>query len=244
MLRRATKLIGSDIVSPDGVVGTVYDLLFDEGDWAFRYLVVDIGKWLKGRRLLLSIDEVEEVDEDQREVRVPLGKSEIAHCPGAASKNTASEEAKALIGRYWMWTPASVEHLPQEVSLVLDFEATDGEKEEAEGNVRSRLRSVRETEGYHIAATDGDIGHLKDLLVDDDTWQIRYLAINAGSWLFQRNVLVPSATLESIHWADRRVHLSVLRDAVRHSPEYDPDEPLGPAYEQALDDHYVAGDPK
>jgi hypothetical protein len=28
--------------------------------------------------------------------------------------------------------------------------------------------------GYHIAATDGDLGHVEDFLVDESTWAIRY----------------------------------------------------------------------
>jgi uncharacterized protein YrrD len=230
-------MIGCEIVSPDGELGKVHDLVFDE-DWVFQYLVVDTGGWFGGRRLALAFDVVGEVEETRRRIHVPLSKDDITNCPNAASRNTASEEAEALLGKIWMWTPNSVSHLPQEIRRVVDSEATVAEKEVAEAHVQSRLRSFRETDGYHIAASDGDIGHLRDLLADADTWKIRYLAVNAGNWFLQRNVVIPVHALESIHWADQRVHLSLLRDEVKHSPEYDPDVPVAQAYEQALQDHY------
>jgi uncharacterized protein YrrD len=237
MLRRASDIVGCEIISSDGAIGKVYDIVFGE-DWVFQYLVIDIGGWFGGRRLALAFDVVEAIDEDQRSIHVPLSKNDIENCPNVASRNTAAEEAEALLGKIWMWTPNSVAHLPEEIRRVLDSEATVAEKQVAEEHVQSRLRSFRETDGYHIAASDGDIGHLQDLLVDGDTWRIQYLAVNAGNWFFQRNVVIPVQSLESIHWADRRVHLSLLRDEVKHSPEYDPDEPVAQAYEQALRDHY------
>lgn len=45
----------------------------------------------------------------------------------------------------------------------------------------AHLRSVHEVIGYHINATDGEIGHLEDFLFDDETWEIRgYQELVAG----------------------------------------------------------------
>ncbi len=34
-----------------------------------------------------------------------------------------------------------------------------------------------------IQATDGEIGHVDDFIVDDDAWTIRYMVIDTGDWL-------------------------------------------------------------
>ncbi len=128
--------------------------------------------------------------------------------------------------------------LPRNIGQSISTSATHSEKRAAEREVESHLRSVHEIEGYHIEAADGDIGHLKDLGLDDSTWQIQYLVVNAGSWLFQRKVLIPCVSLENIRWADRRVHVSILRAAIKSSPEYNPERPIARDYEQALHDHY------
>ena len=53
------------------------------------------------------------------------------------------------------------------------------------------LRSSNAVIGHHIEATDGEIGHVEDLLVDDYTWAIRYLLVGTGNWWNGHRVLVP-----------------------------------------------------
>src|SRR5262249_11151974 len=54
MLRTARQLKGASLVATDGDVGSVQDLYFDDTTWTIRYLVVDAGTWLSGRRVLIS----------------------------------------------------------------------------------------------------------------------------------------------------------------------------------------------
>ena len=42
------------IAATDGNLGSVSDLCFDDRSWTVRYLVVDGGPWLPGRRLFVS----------------------------------------------------------------------------------------------------------------------------------------------------------------------------------------------
>jgi sporulation protein YlmC with PRC-barrel domain len=44
------------------------------------------------------------------------------------------------------------------------------------------LRSTQAVSGYNIYATDGEIGHVEDFIIDDRTWTIRYLIINTSNW--------------------------------------------------------------
>jgi len=34
---------------------------------------------------------------------------------------------------------------------------------------------------YHIHATDGDIGHVRSFLVDEETWAIRYIIVDTSN---------------------------------------------------------------
>ena len=38
----------------------------------------------------------------------------------------------------------------------------------------SHVRSFHEITGYHIQATDGDMGHVDNLLFDNEQWGVRY----------------------------------------------------------------------
>ena len=55
------------------------------------------------------------------------------------------------------------------------------------------LRSLKELEHYAVSATDGDIGHVADFLLDDERWIVRYLVVDR--WLLQ---WAPSAYLADL----------------------------------------------
>ena len=54
----------------------------------------------------------------------------------------------------------------------------------------SHLRSLSALIGYTVESEDGEIGHVDDLLIDDRTWAIRYLVVNAEKWCPDRRVWV------------------------------------------------------
>ena len=107
-----------------------------------------------------------------------------------------------------------------------------GGKEEKEGGESDpHLRSTREVIGYHIQARDGETGHLEDLIVDDESWFIRYLVIDTRNWLPGRKVLVAPAWAEQVDWVARKIHLDLSRETIRNSPKYDPSMPVNREYE-------------
>jgi hypothetical protein len=100
------------------------------------------------------------------------------------------------------------------------------------------LRSAETTLGYHLEATDGTIGHIEEFLVDERSWQIRYLVIDTRNWLPGRKVVVAPAWIESTDWVRRRLVVNLTRHAIKHSPPYDPDLQWNPAYSAELHEHY------
>jgi len=51
------------------------------------------------------------------------------------------------------------------------------------------LRSLKDLEGYTVSATDGELGSVEDLFLDDRRWVVRYLVVNTGGFLDRRDVL-------------------------------------------------------
>jgi hypothetical protein len=66
------------------------------------------------------------------------------------------------------------------------------------------LRSAREIRGYHIQGSDEAIGHLDDLIVDDETWEVRYLVVDTSNWWFGKKVLVAPHWASSVSWEENR----------------------------------------
>jgi hypothetical protein len=86
------------------------------------------------------------------------------------------------------------------------------------------LRSTRRVTGYHIHATDGEIGHVEDFIVDDENWALRYLVVDTGHWLPGRQVLISPQWIKGVNWADSCVYMDRSREAVKNSPKIDSSE--------------------
>ena len=89
------------------------------------------------------------------------------------------------------------------------------------------LMSSQQLNGCHIQATDGEIGHVDDMLVDEDSWDIRYVVLDTSNWIGGRAVVVATRVLKGVDLPDRIVTVDVARDDVRRSPELDSIE-VGP----------------
>jgi hypothetical protein len=101
----------------------------------------------------------------------------------------------------------------------------------------SHLRSANNVTGYHIEATDGDIGHVEDFIVDGETWEIRYMVVDTQNWWPGKKVLVAPQWNDRVSWSDSKVYVDLSREKIKNGPEYHP-EALNRKYEEALYDHY------
>lgn len=100
------------------------------------------------------------------------------------------------------------------------------------------LRSCKEVVGYHIEADDGEIGHLQGLLVDEETWAIRYLIVNTSNWWLGHEVLIAPQWIRDVSWSDSTVSVNLTRQAVQDAPPYDSAALLGRDKEISIHQHY------
>ena len=100
------------------------------------------------------------------------------------------------------------------------------------------MRSTCEVAGYRIQAEDGEIGHVEDFMIDDETWAIRYLIVDTRNWWPGKKVLVSPQWVERVNWSASKVFINLSREAVRQSPEYRMESPLTRDYEAGLHLHY------
>ena len=81
-------------------------------------------------------------------------------------------------------------------------------------------RTASEEHCDHLLATDGEIGHVDDFLVDED-WALRYLVVDTSNWLGGKWVLISTMTLEEVDSPARRIRVKLTRDEISHSPTVD-----------------------
>jgi hypothetical protein len=230
-------LRGYTIRAADGDIGKVHEFYFDDRGWIIRYLVVDTGTWLPGRRVLLSPSAMGQPDWETHVLPVGLTKGQVEHSPPIDADKPVSRQMERELHAYYGWRP----YWGSATVMAIQTEEEANQEAEQEQN-DPHLRSTREVIGYHIRARDGEIGHVEDLIANDEGWGIRYLVVDTHNWLPGRKVLVDPFWAEQVSWAERRVHVDMTREMVKNSPEFDPSAPVNREYEVRLYDFY--GRPK
>jgi hypothetical protein len=71
------------------------------------------------------------------------------------------------------------------------------------------LRSIQEVIGYHIHSKDGEIGHVSSFLVDDKSWEIRELIIEAGHWYSGKEILIQPSKVDRISYEESNVYVNL-----------------------------------
>jgi hypothetical protein len=240
MLKRADDLYNHVLEAKDGEIGRCKDFLFDDQFWTVRYMLADTGKWLPGRKVLISPIWLEETDSNSQRIRVDLTRDQIENSPPLDEHAPVSRQYETLYANYFStfpyWDGANVwgnHPIPSELRASRDKLAT-----EFEGPEESNLRLTREVTGYHIQAVDGEIGHVEDFIVDDETWTIRYMIVDTRNWLPGQKVLVSPTWVNSVDWAEKKAVVELSQEAVKDSPEFNPSAPVDRRYEARLFDFY------
>ncbi|MEO5926444.1 MAG: PRC-barrel domain-containing protein [Bryobacteraceae bacterium] len=207
MLRTLTSVVGSSIHAADGEIGHVRDLLFDDRNWVVRYLVVETGSWLAGRRVLISPLAAQSISLEGRSVHVTLTKDQIQGSPDINTDLPVSRQQEADLSAHFAW-PAYWLANPVGAPLIMAPPPMDTRGVDGDPN----LRSVGEVTKYAVKATDGELGHVSDLILEDANWFIRFLVLKTGGWFASQNLMLSTRWIGSISWAQREVLVPYTRD--------------------------------
>lgn len=99
------------------------------------------------------------------------------------------------------------------------------------------LWNFDELKGFRLHATDGDLGHVHDVLFEDDSWHVRYLVVDTG-WIFGRRVLIGPQALGEPDGSTRTIPVRLTQEQVKQSPSIDTDKPVGRQQEDAIYRYY------
>jgi len=100
------------------------------------------------------------------------------------------------------------------------------------------LRSTRKIIGYHIRATDEEIGTARDLCFDDQSWRFRYLVVDTGVWLPGRQVLVSPESMGEPNWNAQTIPVDLSKSQIEQSPPVGTDQPVSRQHEAQLAAYY------
>jgi hypothetical protein len=75
-------------------------------------------------------------------------------------------------------------------------------------------------------------------MFDDETWTVRYMVADTGSWLTGRLVLLSPQSLGHADWGARRFPVNLTRQQIEDSPPIEDDLPVNRRHEIDLNAHY------
>ena len=80
-LRSAGVVRGYKIEARDGSLGHVEDFLIEDATWAVRYLLVDTRNWWPGKKVLVPLSHIRDIDWTHSRLHVDLAREEIKAGP-------------------------------------------------------------------------------------------------------------------------------------------------------------------
>jgi len=230
--------MGYVLRATDGDIGRLKDLLFDDHQWVVRYMVVDTGRWLPGRRVLIAPVAAGRPEWENRLLPVQLSCEQIENSPTMHEHLPVSRQQEVQLSAYYGWAPywgpiGTTVGGTAPVPVVGEAREKEDKKPQD-----PHLRSVCEVAGYHIHCSDNSVGRLDDFITDTGDWSIRYLIVDTRSWPRVRKVVVAPQWIKHVDWERREVLVNLTCQQLRDSPEFDPSEPVNREYETRLYDYY------
>ena len=223
----------------DETIGKIKDIYFDDRHWTVRYLVANTGNWLTGRKVLLSPYALVTVNSDHENIVADLTKKQIEDSPSLDSDKPVSQQFESDYYGYYGWPTYWYGPYSWGYYSYLERDRTKwGPFTQKEKAWDHHLRSCHEVTGYNIQSEDGEIGHVEDFIIDDETWEIRYLVVNTSNWWAGKKVLISPLWIERVSWSERKVVIDLTRQVIKRSPEFTDKSLVDRDYENSLYGHY------
>jgi osmotically-inducible protein OsmY/sporulation protein YlmC with PRC-barrel domain len=205
--------VGTPVLTTDGALGTLRQVILDPGDGRVSGLVV--------RRMGIPV----------RDYVIPVDAVDYTANDGIRLRLTSKEvEAQPVLNRSRYLAPSSsVGDYSSGEALFSLRGGTAGTKEESEGQTGTFARAIRA--GQRVEATDGTVGKVDVVLVDKATQRATHFTVRKGL-LLHRDIMVPVGWIAEIQ--DDVIKLGVPKAALEHLPAYVPDQQLQWAVEDAL----------
>jgi hypothetical protein len=91
---------------------------------------------------------------------------------------------------------------------------------------------------YMLRAEDGDLGTVHDVLIDDESWNVRYLVAQTGVWLLSRHILISPMAIYGPDQARQEMLLKLSKEQIKNGPELAVDPPISREREAIYRDYY------
>ncbi|MFT7524948.1 MAG: hypothetical protein ACI9LY_000080 [Arenicella sp.] len=249
MLHKLKELEDFEVHATDGDIGHTTEFYFDDKQWVIRYLVAETGSWLESRKVLISPISIKNLNQKEKKLTVAISREQLKNSPNIDTQQPVSRQHEVNYLGYYGYPPywgnvGLWGGYPSPYMIAPGYRGMAPQPdEEIDDPVRKNdqdhhLRSSSAVSDYHLETNDGDLGHLQGMLIDTDTWAIRYLIINTSNWWLGHLVLIAPQWIKEVSWANAKIYADMTQQQIKDAPVYDPDIPLSREYETKIFLHY------
>jgi uncharacterized protein YrrD len=232
MQRNINSLIGFKMGATDGEIGKVKEFYFDDHTWTVRYLIIETGNWLLGRKVLIAPQALLNPDWENKVFPVNLTKAQIENSPDIDTDMPVSRSQEIELYGHYPWQnywgtgffAGGFGGYPDATPFLDETSIEESESKDHSSDSDPHLRSSHNIIGYQIHASDGDFGHVIDFIVDDQNWELKYLVIDTHQWIGGKKVLIPVGHIISFQWDSANVYVNETVDSVNHSLSFNESE--------------------
>jgi len=228
MERSVKNLIDQNLEATDGEIGKVKDFYFDDDTWTIRYLVVTTGGWLSARKVLISPNALVQHSWASGIFRANLNREQVRNSPDIDTDKPVSRQQEEELANYYPWQPYWGAGFYQggvwgiiPLTPSVDRSTIRNRETKTSSNGDQHLRSCKEVAGYHIHTADGDVGHVNDFIMDDQTWKISYLVVDTHNLIGGKKVLIAVRHIQEVQWENSKVVADMTVETIKNSPAID-----------------------
>jgi hypothetical protein len=200
---------GYSVLAIDGNSGTVEDFILEDVGRTIKWLVVETGDWLSSHQVFVPASAFGKPDPKEQHFPLTMTLAQIGQCASHDPAKLKDDKTGAH------FTPSEVET-------------------EAWHQGRDHFRSLARLVGSTIEATDGNVGHAEDFIIESDTWIIKFLLVHTSDWWPGEKLLVPFDTITGVDYTRNILKLDVTRQSVKDSPPFSPELTEDGAYDESF----------
>ncbi len=210
MLESTHKLIGFSLAAEDGEIGSIKDFYFDDQNWNIRYLVVETGNWLFGRKVLISPYAISGVAWDMNMLNVRMTKDQVKSSPTIDTELPVSKQLEKNLNDYYAWPNYGSAGMGYPTTGMVKVARAVKASADENANADKHLRSYRHVREYKVNNQDGFLGETADFLVSTKDWTLPYLIVElVDNRSEEEMIAIPTDKIASIDFSTYAVIANV-----------------------------------
>ena len=229
MQRNLNSLLSSKLKGTDGEIGELIDFYFDDRSWTIRHLILKTGTWFSERDVLISPEAVLHTRWEPGILPVRLTKDQMLKSPDIETDKPVGQQQEIEVYGHNLWQPywgnnfytTGLWDINAQAHSKDQNEVNNANEKNERNDYTQHLRSSQGVTGFHIQASDGDIGHVIDFIFDDLTWQINHLAIDTHNWIGGKKILIPVLNIKEIQWGKSKVFVNEKVESIKDGLPFD-----------------------